>query len=81
MANSRKIVIGGNWKMNLLPSDVPAYAENLKSSIPCSCSSEGEIAVRFVMLTQAVEDFRDTGIFIAAQNVREQDAGGKKGEV
>ena len=80
MAHSRKIVIGGNWKMNLLPSDVPVYAEKLKNLISHG-SVDVLVAPSFVMLSHALEAFRNTGVFVAAQNVSEYDSGAYTGEV
>lgn len=81
MAHSRKIVIGGNWKMNLLPSEVSAYADNLIKYIPESCKAETIIAVPFVMLPQALSAFSGTPVIVAAQNVSEYDVGAYTGEV
>ena len=77
----RKTVIGGNWKMNLLPSEIPAYAEELKKYITDSENTDVIIAPPFVMLPAAMKHFDGTGIFIAAQNVSEHDAGAFTGEV
>ncbi|NLW65594.1 MAG: triose-phosphate isomerase, partial [Clostridiales bacterium] len=30
----RKTIIAGNWKMNLLPSEVKPFTEELRSSMP-----------------------------------------------
>ena len=81
MAYIRKTVIGGNWKMNLLPSEVPAYAEELKKYITKSENTDVIIAPPFVMLPAAMKHFEGTEIFIAAQNVSEHDVGAFTGEV
>lgn len=81
MDHIRKTVIGGNWKMNLLPSEVSAYAEELKKHItPCE-NTVVFVAPPFVMLPAAVQCFEGTGIFAAAQNVSEYEQGAYTGEV
>lgn len=81
MAHSRKIVIGGNWKMNLLPSEVSAYADNLIKYMPKDCKTETIIAVPFVMLPLAQLAFGSSSVVVAAQNVSEYDVGAYTGEV
>jgi len=81
MDYSRKTVIGGNWKMNLLPSEVSAYAEELKKYITESENTVVFTAPPFVMLPAAAECFRGTGVFVAAQNVSQQEHGAFTGEV
>ena len=81
MDHSRKTVIGGNWKMNLLPSEVRAYAEKLKQQTAYSENVDVIVAPPFIMLPQAVESFKDSGIFVAAQNVSEYSSGAYTGEV
>lgn len=81
MDHIRKTVIGGNWKMNLLPSEVSAYAEELKKYITDSENTVVFVAPPFVMLPIAVQSFKDTGIFVAAQNVSEHENGAFTGEV
>lgn len=77
----RKTVIGGNWKMNLLPSDVDRYAEALIGSIPHPCDAELVLAVPFVSIPAAISAFSGSGIQIAAQNVSEHSSGAFTGEV
>ena len=81
MDHIRKTVIGGNWKMNLLSSDIPSYAEELKKHI-CRCeNTDVIIAPPFIMLPTAVQHFNKEGIFVAAQNVSEHESGAFTGEV
>ena len=81
MAHSRKIVIGGNWKMNLLPSDVSSYASKLNNNISCNSNIDILIAPPYIMLSHALETFGNSGVFVAAQNVSEHDFGAYTGEV
>lgn len=81
MAHSRKIVIGGNWKMNLLSSQIQSYAEELLNNISNDGKADVIIAPPFVMLQEAIRCFKNTGVFVAAQNVSEYDSGAYTGEV
>lgn len=81
MDHIRKTVIGGNWKMNLLPSEVSAYAEELKKHITKSENTAVFVAPPYVMLQYAVQSFKDTDILVAAQNVSEYEQGAFTGEV
>ena len=81
MDYSRKTVIGGNWKMNLLPSQVSAYAEELKKHTADLNAADVIVAPPFIMLPAAVQCFEGTGVFVAAQNVSEHLSGAFTGEV
>lgn len=77
----RKTVIAGNWKMNLLPSDVKPFAEKLK----CACGKtkfcEIVICTPAVMIPTAVKAFKDTRIAVGGQDVSEHAAGAYTGEI
>lgn len=77
----RKTVIGGNWKMNLLPSEVKGYAESIKKYPLDTPNLEIIIAVPFIMLPEAINAFHATPVHIAAQNVSEHAFGAYTGEV
>ena len=79
--NYRKTVIGGNWKMNLLPSDVGGYAKALTGGIPKPCRAEIVLAVPFVSISAAISAFSGSAVQIAAQNVSEHPSGAFTGEV
>ena len=79
--NYRKTVIGGNWKMNLLPSDVGGYAKALTGGIPKPCKAEIVLAVPFVSIPAAISAFSGSAVQIAAQNVSEHPSGAFTGEV
>ena len=78
----RKTVIAGNWKMNLLASDVKAYAEELKTLVPgfeewCSAVA----CVPFTSLSTALLAFENSGVGVGAQNMSQHDSGAFTGEV
>ena len=81
MAHSRKIVIGGNWKMNLLSSQIQSYAEELLNNITNDGKADVIVAPPFVMLPEAIRCFKNTGVYVAAQDVSEYDSGAYTGEV
>lgn len=77
----RKTVIAGNWKMNLLPSDVKPFAEALKAEAGKVKFCDVVICAPSVMIPSAVRAFRDTRISVGAQDVSEHTAGAFTGEV
>ena len=77
----RKTVIGGNWKMNLLPSQVKDYAKALKYFSIDIPNVEIIVAVPFVCLGAAVDSFRESPVLVAAQNVSQHPSGAYTGEV
>lgn len=77
----RKTVIAGNWKMNLLPSDVKPFAERLKAEAGRVKFCDVVICAPAVMIPAAVKAFRDTRIAVGAQDVSEHAAGAFTGEI
>ncbi len=77
----RKTIIAGNWKMNLLPSDVKPYTDELRQLAGKVRHCEVVVCTPFVMLPQAVKAFRDSRISVGAQNVSDKDSGAFTGEV
>lgn len=77
----RKTVIAGNWKMNILPSEVKPYAELLKAAAGRVKFCDIVICAPAVVIPAAVKAFKDTRISIGAQDVSEHDAGAYTGEV
>ena len=77
----RKTVIAGNWKMNLLPSQVKPFADALK----CACGKTKHcdivICAPAVIVPAAVKHFKDSRIAVGAQDVSEHDSGAYTGEV
>lgn len=77
----RKTVIAGNWKMNMLPSEVKPYTEALRALSGKARHCEIAICAPFVMLSQLIRALRDCRIATGAQNVSDKDAGAYTGEV
>lgn len=77
----RKTVIAGNWKMNKLPSEIKAFAEELKAEVPKAKWCEIALCVPAVMLQSSMKAFKDARIATGAQDVSEHDSGAYTGEV
>ena len=78
----RKTIIAGNWKMNMLTSDIKAYANGLLPLIPgFKAWCDAVVCVPFVMLPAAIGTFDGTGIGVGAQNMSQFKSGAYTGEV
>ncbi len=77
----RKTVIAGNWKMNLLPSDVKAYGEALRQQAGKLKFCDVVVCVPAVCVPAAAKVFRDTRIGVGAQDLSEHASGAYTGEV
>lgn len=77
----RKTVIAGNWKMNLLPSEVKGYAEGMKALIPKTKWCEIALCVPSIMLSATMKAFRDTRVTVGAQDMSQYDKGAYTGEI
>jgi triosephosphate isomerase len=77
----RKLLIGGNWKMNKGIKETAEFADQIKDK---KVSTEGVdvfIAPPFTSLLEALEDFKGTGISVGAQNLFWEDSGAYTGEI
>ncbi|MGX8699072.1 MAG: triose-phosphate isomerase [bacterium] len=77
----RKTIIAGNWKMNMLPSQVKPFAEELKNLSPKAKWCEVVICAPYVDLPAAVRAFRDGRIGVGAENLNENPKGAFTGEI
>lgn len=78
----RKTIIAGNWKMNMVPSDIKPFAEALKTLSPKSQRlCEVAVCAPYVDLTAAIKAFRDCKVSIGAENLNEHESGAYTGEV
>ena len=78
----RKTIIAGNWKMNLLASDVKGFANELKplvSGFESWC--EAVVCTPFTSLTTALCEFDGTGVKVGAQNMSQHASGAFTGEI
>ena len=78
----RKTIIAGNWKMNLLASDVKAYAEELMPLTPGFKDwCEVVVCTPFTSLGAALCAFDGTDVSVGAQNMSMHESGAYTGEV
>ncbi len=76
----RKTIIAGNWKMNLLPSDVRSYGDKLKRMAAKIKWCDIAVCPPSVMLPAAIKVFNDSRIGVGAQNICDQAKGAYTGE-
>lgn len=77
----RKTIIAGNWKMNMLASQVKPFAEELKALTPRAKWCETVVCVPYVMIPAAIKAFKDTRVAVGAENLNENEKGAFTGEV
>ncbi len=77
----RRVIIAGNWKMNMLPSQVRPFLESLKTAMPESANGCGVVlcvpATHLAFMGR--EKYRRIGI--GAQNISEFEKGAHTGEI
>lgn len=78
--NLRKKMVAGNWKMNILPSQVDGFINELKNRI---YTDEVDVVIcpPFTCLPAAVAVCRDSKIKVGAQNMHWEEKGAFTGEV
>ena len=77
----RKTVIAGNWKMNLLPSDLKTYAEALKARLGRERGCDVALCVPAVMAVPLVRLLRGCRAAVGAQDVSAEASGAFTGEI
>ena len=78
----RRTIIAGNWKMNLLASNVQGYADGLSALVPDFSEWCDAIAcVPFTSLTAAIKAFENSSVGVGAQNLSQHESGAYTGEV
>lgn len=77
----RKTVIAANWKMNKLPSEVKAFADELRASAARTKWCDIVVCVPFISIPAAVKAFKDMRVSVGAENVSEHASGAYTGEV
>ena len=77
---SRKIIMAGNWKMNLDPDEGKQLINDLKDA---SAKSDKEVivCVPFIDLNMAIEVAKNSSVHVGAQNMHFEDEGAFTGEV
>ncbi len=77
----RKTIIAGNWKMNMVASEVKAYADELKAAMPKTRACETILCVPAPLIPAVTKAGRDARIAVAAQDVSKYEKGAYTGEV
>jgi len=77
----RKTVIAGNWKMNMLPSEIKGFAEELKTFVSKPKWCDVVICAPAVMIPGAVKAFKESRVGVGAQDMSAYASGAYTGEV
>lgn len=77
----RKTVIAGNWKMNMLPSGVKAFTEELKAEMPKTRACDVCICAPAVIIPALLKAGKDCKIGVGAQDVSKYEKGAYTGEI
>ncbi len=77
----RKIVIAGNWKMNMTPAATKKFIKELAPSVSGADWCEIVLCVPYVDIPAAVEAAEGTNIKIGAENVHFAESGAYTGEI
>lgn len=77
----RKTIIAGNWKMNLAPSEVKPFVEELRVLLPKTKNCEVVLCVPFSHISDLNLSLKDSRISIGAQDVSIHDKGAFTGEI
>lgn len=77
----RKTIIAGNWKMNVLPSEVKPFVEELRSAMPKVKSCETVLCLPYTHISTMRRGLRDSRIAVGAQDVSVHSGGAYTGEV
>jgi triosephosphate isomerase len=77
----RKTVIAGNWKMNMLASEIKPFMEELKENLPKTRTCEMVLCTPAVMVPAMVKAGKDCKVAAGAQDVSKYAKGAYTGEV
>lgn len=78
----RKVCIAGNWKMNMTPSEGATFATELKNSLTLKDSNVTVVvAPPFITIPSVVDAVKGSNIFVASQNMSDQEKGAFTGEI
>lgn len=79
--SKRKVVIAGNWKMNMTPSEAKTAVAETARLTDSMTGCDVVLCVPFVDIAAAVEAAKGTNVKIGAQNVHFEAKGAFTGEV
>jgi triosephosphate isomerase len=77
----RRLLIGGNWKMNNGIDQTIKFANGFKEKKVSTEGIDVFVAPPFTSLPEAVRNFKGTGIRVGAQNLFWEDEGAYTGEI
>ena len=77
----RKTVIAGNWKMNMLASEIKPFMEELKANLPKTRTCETVLCVPGVMVPAMVKAGKDCKVAAGGEDVSSFEKGAYTGEV
>ena len=77
----RRTIIAGNWKMNMLVSDVKPFIEELKPLMPKTKSCETVLCVPAVNIPAMIKAGKEAKVITGAQDVSKFDKGAYTGEI
>lgn len=77
----RRLVIAGNWKMNMTPSETTDFIRALAPAVKGMDACDIVLCVPYVDLAPAIEAAKGTNIHIGAQNVHFAESGAYTGEI
>jgi triosephosphate isomerase len=75
------VLVAGNWKMVKGPGEAAAFCASLREAVAGLEGVDVVVAPPYVSLHAAVEELRETGIRVFAQNVHWEEEGAFTGEV
>jgi triosephosphate isomerase len=78
----RRTIIAGNWKMNMLASDIKGYVDELlplTEGFKSWC--DAVVCTPFILIPAALDALKDTGVGVGAQNMSQFESGAYTGEV
>ena len=77
----RKTVIAGNWKMNMVASEIKPFMEELKENLPKTRTCEMVLCTPAVMIPAMVKAGKDCKVAAGGQDVSKYEKGAYTGEV
>ena len=77
----RKTVIAGNWKMNMLASEIKPFMEELKANLPKTRTCEMVLCTPAVMIPAMIKAGKDCKVAAGGEDVSRFEKGAYTGEV
>ncbi|MCQ2558401.1 MAG: triose-phosphate isomerase [Oscillospiraceae bacterium] len=77
----RKTIIAGNWKMNMLASEIKGFMEQLKENMPASRNCDVVLCTPAVMIPAMAKAGKDCKVYAGGQDVSKYEKGAYTGEI